>query len=145
MKLCLTIWSVDLVPVGVYGGFWKEGCNAGLCSRHSFPSKEAPEEGKVGMSWCQWLSIYWGVLCCSLNSVHDNWWEEILASAPSPVPAVGVSSHPCSGSPHKKRIICTHGSQASFRTQPSPCLCPIHWHTWQLRTLMFYLSRSSWV
>ena len=38
--------------------------------------KEAPEEGKVGMSWCQWLSIYWGVLCCSLNSVHDNWWEE---------------------------------------------------------------------
>ena len=65
--------------------------------------KEAPEEGKVGIAWCQWLSIYWGVLCCSLNSVHDNWWEEILASAPSLVPAVGVSSHPCSGSPHKER------------------------------------------
>ena len=43
MKLCLTIWSVDLVPVGVYGGLWREGRGAGLGSRQSFRSKEASE------------------------------------------------------------------------------------------------------
>ena len=145
MKLCLTIWTVDLVPVRVYGGVWKEGRNAGLGSRHSFPSKEASKEGKGGIAWCQLLSFYWEVLSCSLNSVHADWWEEILALSPSLVPGVGVPSLPCSGSLHTKRTICTCGSQASFRTLPSPCLYPKHCPTWQLRPLMFYIRSSSWV
>ena len=93
--LCLTIWTIDLVTVGVYGGFWKEGCNGGLGSRHSFPSKEAPEEGKVGMSWCQWLSIYWGVLCCSLIlsmiiGGRKYWHQLLLLSLQLEFPATPV-------------------------------------------------------
>ena len=75
--------------LGACGGIFcllREGRTAGLGSRHSFPSKEASKEGKGGIAWCQLLSFYWEVLSCSLNSVHADWWEEILASAPCLVP-----------------------------------------------------------
>ena len=77
--------------LGAFGGICRllrEGRGADLVSRPSVSSKEAPEEGKEGggIAWCQWLSFYWEFLCCSLNSVHADWWEEILASAPCLVP-----------------------------------------------------------
>ena len=59
------------------------------------------------------------MLCCSLNSVHADWREEILASATPLVPAVGVPSRPCSGSPPTERKICTRWSQSE------PCLHPV--------------------
>ena len=40
-----------------------------------------------------------------MKSVNVDWWEEILASAPSLVPGVGVPSLPCSGSPHTERTL----------------------------------------
>ena len=93
MKVCLTVWSVDLVTVGVYGGLWREGRGAGLGSRHSFPSKEAPEEGKGSIPWCQWLCFYGGGVAVLLTKFWPcDWWEEILAPAPPLVPGIGV---PC--------------------------------------------------
>ena len=57
--------------------------------------KEAPEEGKVGIAWCQWLSIYWGVLCCSLIlsmiiGGRKYWHQLLLLSLQLEFPATPV-------------------------------------------------------
>ena len=52
MKLFLTIWSVDLVPVGVYGGLWRKGCSGGLVARHSFLVSKQLMGAGVGGAWC---------------------------------------------------------------------------------------------
>ena len=60
MKLCLTIWSVDLVPLW-FCRLLREGCGADLVSRPSFSSKEAPEEGKGGYSLVSVAQLLLGV------------------------------------------------------------------------------------
>ena len=139
MRHCMISW------LGACGGLrwsleegvqWWSGCQA------LFPSKQALDGG-----WSRWslvlvAQLALGMLCCWVKSVHADWWEEILASAPSLVPGVGVPSLPCSGSPHTARTLVGPRLPSELL---SPCLRPSHWPIWWHRALMFYLRSSSWV
>ena len=70
-KLCRTLWSVDMVHVGVCAYLLGKG-PAALVLRHTCPRKAVLATHRGCRTWCNQVRQPVLVLCCLLKLVYDE-------------------------------------------------------------------------